>query len=40
MIKNIESEAREEANKRARNIVSLAIQNIAADVVSETPYRW
>jgi len=36
MIKNTEAEAREEANKRARNIVSLAIQKCAADVVSET----
>lgn len=36
MIKNMETEAKEEANKRARNIVSLAIQKCAADVVSET----
>ncbi len=36
MIKNIETEAKEEANKRAKNIVSLAIQKCAADVVSET----
>ncbi|MGI6435685.1 MAG: ribonuclease Y [Syntrophomonadaceae bacterium] len=36
MIKSLESEAREEGNKRAKNIVSLAIQKCAADVVSET----
>lgn len=36
MIKGIESEAKEEANKKAKNIVSLAIQKCAADVVSET----
>jgi len=36
MIKTIEAEAKEEADKRARNIVSLAIQKCAADVVSET----
>lgn len=36
MIKTIESEAKEEAGKRAKNIVSLAIQKCAADVVSET----
>ncbi|MGI5911780.1 MAG: ribonuclease Y [Syntrophomonadaceae bacterium] len=36
MIKNIESEAKEEANKRAKNIVAFAIQKCAADVVSET----
>ncbi len=36
MIKHMEAEAREEANKKARNIVSLAIQKCAADVVSET----
>ncbi|NLG32564.1 MAG: ribonuclease Y, partial [Syntrophomonadaceae bacterium] len=36
MIKNMEAEAREEANKRAKNIISLAIQKCAADVVSET----
>ncbi len=36
VIKNLETEAREEGNKRAKNIVSLAIQKCAADVVSET----
>jgi ribonuclease Y len=36
MIKNMETEAKEEANKRAKNIISLAIQKCAADVVSET----
>ena len=36
MIKNIETEAKEEANKRAKDIVSMAIQKCAADVVSET----
>ncbi|WP_242848850.1 ribonuclease Y [Syntrophomonas palmitatica] len=36
MIKTLEAEAKEEADKRARNIVSLAIQKCAADVVSET----
>ncbi len=36
MIKNIETEAKEEANKKAKNIVSIAIQKCAADVVSET----
>jgi len=36
MIKNLEAEAKEEANKRAKNIISLAIQKCAADVVSET----
>lgn len=36
MIKNVEAEARDEANKRSRNIVALAIQKCAADVVSET----
>ncbi len=36
VIKNLEAEAREEGNKRAKNIVSLAIQKCAADVVSET----
>jgi ribonuclease Y len=35
MIKTLESEAREEADKRAKNLVSLAIQKCAADVVSE-----
>lgn len=35
MIKSLEAEAREEADKRAKNIVSLAIQKCAADVVSE-----
>jgi len=36
MIKTIESEAKEEADKKAKNIISLAIQKCAADVVSET----
>lgn len=36
MIKNIEAETKEEADKRAKNIISLAIQKCAADVVSET----
>ncbi|NMA66987.1 MAG: ribonuclease Y [Clostridiaceae bacterium] len=36
MIKNMETRAKEEANKRAKDIVSLAIQKCAADVVSET----
>lgn len=36
LIKSLESEAREEGAKRAKNIVSLAIQKCAADVVSET----
>lgn len=36
VIKTLETEAREEGNKRAKNIVSLAIQKCAADVVSET----
>ena len=35
LIKTLESEAREEADKKAKNIVSLAIQKCAADVVSE-----
>jgi ribonuclease Y len=36
LIKTLETEAREEGIKRAKNIVSLAIQKCAADVVSET----
>ncbi len=36
MIRSLESEAKEEADKRAKNIISLAIQRCAADVVSET----
>ncbi len=36
MIRNLEAEAKEESDKRAKNIVSLAIQRCAADVVSET----
>ncbi len=36
MIRNIESEAREEAEKRACNIVSLAIQRCSSDHVAET----
>lgn len=36
LIKSLESEAKEEADKKARNYISLAIQKCAADVVSET----
>lgn len=36
MIRTLESEAKEDADKKARNIISLAIQRCAADVVSET----
>ncbi len=36
IIHDIESKAREEAEKRARNIISLAIQRCAADHVAET----
>lgn len=36
MIRSLEAEAKEESDKRAKNIVSLAIQRCAADVVSET----
>ena len=36
LIKTVEAEAKEEANKRAKNIVTIAIQKCAADVVSET----
>ncbi len=36
LMKNVEAEAREEADQRAKNIVTLAIQKCAADVVSET----
>lgn len=36
MIKEIETQAKEEADKRAREIVSLAIQRCAADHVAET----
>lgn len=36
MIRDIEAEAREEAEKRGRNIISLAIQRCAADHVAET----
>ncbi len=36
MIRDIEAEAREEADKRARNIIALAIQRTAADHVAET----
>ncbi|MFS8582115.1 MAG: ribonuclease Y [Limnochordales bacterium] len=35
MIREVEQEAREEADKRARNIIGLAIQRCAADHVSE-----
>ncbi|MBR0463903.1 MAG: ribonuclease Y [Clostridia bacterium] len=36
MVRDIESHAREEADKKARNIISLAIQRCAADQVAET----
>lgn len=36
LIKSLESEAKEEAEKKAKNYISLAIQKCAADVVSET----
>ncbi|MDI6799261.1 MAG: ribonuclease Y [Actinomycetota bacterium] len=36
LVKTIENEAREESSKRARNIVSLAIQRCAAEHVAET----
>lgn len=36
MIRDIEAEAKEEANKRSRDVVSLAIQKCAADVAAET----
>ncbi len=36
MVRDIENEAKEEGDKRARNIVSLAIQRCAADHVAET----
>ncbi|GKU78702.1 ribonuclease Y [Paenibacillus sp. L3-i20] len=36
MIKEIEQQAKEEADKKARNIISLAIQRCAADHVAET----
>jgi ribonuclease Y len=36
MIKEIETQAKEEADKRAREIISLAIQRCAADHVAET----
>ena len=35
MIREMEQEAKEEADKRARNIIGLAIQRCAADHVSE-----
>ena len=36
MVREVEAQAREEADKKARNIVSLAIQKCAADHVAET----
>ena len=36
MVKELEQEAREEADKRAREILSIAIQRCAADHVAET----
>ena len=36
MIKELESQAKEEADKKARNIISFAIQRCAADHVAET----
>ena len=36
LLRDIEAKTREEADKRARNIVSLAIQRCAADQVAET----
>ena len=36
MIKDLEQQAKDEADKRARNIISLAIQRCAADHVAET----
>ena len=36
MVKEIEQEAKENAEKKAKNIVSLAIQKVAADHVAET----
>lgn len=36
MIRDIENEAREEGDKRARNVISMAIQRCAADHVAET----
>jgi ribonuclease Y len=36
LVRDIEAEAKEEADRRARNIISLAIQRVAADHVAET----
>lgn len=40
MVREIESRAKEEADKKARNIIALAIQKCAADHVAETRFRW
>lgn len=36
LIKDLEQQAKEEADKKAREIISLAIQRCAADHVAET----
>ncbi len=36
MVKEIEQQAKDEAEKKAKNIVALAIQKVAADHVAET----
>ncbi len=40
MIKEMEQQAVEEADKRARSILSLAIQRCAADHVAERRFPW